>query len=366
MTWHREPLPSSSPICASAPRQGRSGLGLEAQRETVRQFVASRGGRIIAPEYVEVETGKRNDRPELVKALKRCRATGATLVVAKLDRLSRNAAFLMTLRDSGVQFVAADLPEANTMTVGVMAVVAQHEREAISARTKAALAAAKRRGVKLGGPRPGAPSIRRYQKLGVAAAQAKAAERLTGRCRRSPGTGRRGSVAQRHGAAAQRGGREDRAGRSGRQRPCGGRSCESDGRSATRQSERRGRFWLPCQRRPASCAPRATACRRRPARMTTGARRARGRVSSLLVRAGSPDSQAGTGAQRASPTPGRGAAMRRAIHSNLRLPRGGAFKTSGNLSLTIDTRVALRPGGTANGRGRYSSSAYSLAGYGSP
>ena len=111
----------------STAKQGRSGLGLEAQHEAVQQFVTGRGGKIIAPEFVEVETGKRNDRPELEKALKRCRLTGATLVVAKLDRLSRNAAFLMTLRDSGVDFVAADLPEANTMTVGVMAVVAQHE-----------------------------------------------------------------------------------------------------------------------------------------------------------------------------------------------------------------------------------------------
>jgi DNA invertase Pin-like site-specific DNA recombinase len=162
----------------STARQGRSGLGLEAQRHSVNQFVASRGGRIIAPEFVEVESGKRDDRPELEKALKRCRATGATLVVAKLDRLSGNAAFLMTLRDSGVQFVAADLPEANTMTVGVMAVVAQHEREAISARTKAALAAAKRRGVKLGGVRAGSPNIRRYQKQAVAANVARADERL--------------------------------------------------------------------------------------------------------------------------------------------------------------------------------------------
>src|SRR5215472_3491493 len=108
-------------IRVSTARQGRSGLGLEAQREAVRQFVAMRGGKIIVPEFVEVESGKRNDRPELDKALKRCRVTGATLVVAKLDRLSRNAAFLMNLRDSGVEFVAADLPDANTMTVGVMA-----------------------------------------------------------------------------------------------------------------------------------------------------------------------------------------------------------------------------------------------------
>ncbi len=154
----------------STAKQGRSGLGLEAQHEAVQQFVIGRGGKIIAPEFVEVETGKRNDRPELEKALKRCRLTGATLVVAKLDRLSRNAAFLMTLRDSGVDFVAADLPEANTMTVGVMAVVAQHEREAISQRTKAALAAAKARGRILGGFREGAPNIGRYQGKGVQAA----------------------------------------------------------------------------------------------------------------------------------------------------------------------------------------------------
>jgi DNA invertase Pin-like site-specific DNA recombinase len=158
----------------STARQGRSGLGLEAQREAVRQFVSSRGGKIIAPEFVEVESGKHDGRPELGKALKRCRVTRATLVVAKLDRLSRNAAFLMTLRDSGVEFVAADLPEANTMTVGVMAVVAQHEREAISQRTKAALAAAKARGTVLGGKRKGAANIAKHQRKGVAAAREKA------------------------------------------------------------------------------------------------------------------------------------------------------------------------------------------------
>jgi DNA invertase Pin-like site-specific DNA recombinase len=132
------------------------------------------GGEIIAPEFIEVESGKRNDRPELEKALKRCHLTGATLVVAKLDRLSRNAAFLFTLRDSGVAFVAADLPDANTMTVGIMAVVAQHERETISARTKAALKAAKARGTKLGGHRPGAPNIGMYQALGAEAARQRA------------------------------------------------------------------------------------------------------------------------------------------------------------------------------------------------
>ena len=136
----------------STVRQGRSGLGLEAQREAVRAFVASRNGKIIAPEFVETESGKRNDRPKLQAALARCKATGATLVVAKLDRLSRNAAFLLTLRDSGVPFIAADMPEANTLTIGILAVVAQAEREAISARTKAALAAAKARGIRLGNP----------------------------------------------------------------------------------------------------------------------------------------------------------------------------------------------------------------------
>ena len=96
----------------STARQGKSGLGLDAQREAVRQFVTSRAGRIIAPEFVEVESGKRDDRPELVKALKRCRLTSATLVVAKLDRLSRNAAFLMTLRDScGVKATQAKAHE---------------------------------------------------------------------------------------------------------------------------------------------------------------------------------------------------------------------------------------------------------------
>jgi DNA invertase Pin-like site-specific DNA recombinase len=142
----------------STQRQGRSGLGLEAQREAVQRFVADRAGKTIA-EFVEVDSGKRNDRPQLDKAIRQCRLTGATLVVAKLDRLSRNAAFLLTLRDSGVSFIAADLPEANTMTVGVMAVVAQHEAEAISKRTKEALEAARNRGKVLGGVRVNAPDI---------------------------------------------------------------------------------------------------------------------------------------------------------------------------------------------------------------
>jgi DNA invertase Pin-like site-specific DNA recombinase len=158
----------------STVRQGRHGLGIEAQRTAVSQFVTSQYGELLGPEFVEVESGKRDSRPELQKALRSCQVTGATLVVAKLDRLSRNAAFLMTLRDSGIQFVAVDLPAATTVTVGIMAVVAQYEREAISSRTRAALAAAKARGTKLGGWRPNTPNIADYCGAGIAALRAKA------------------------------------------------------------------------------------------------------------------------------------------------------------------------------------------------
>ena len=133
----------------STARQGRSGLGLDAQRQAVANYLNG-GTRSLLREFVEVESGKLNTRPELEQALHLCKVTGATLVIAKLDRLSRNAAFLLTLRDSGVQFVAADMPDANALTVGILALIAQHEREAISRRTREALAAAKRRGIKLG------------------------------------------------------------------------------------------------------------------------------------------------------------------------------------------------------------------------
>jgi len=102
--------------------------------------------------FVEIESGKLNARSELTKALHLAKVTGATLLIAKLDRLSRNAAFLLALRDSGVKFVAADMPDANDLTVGIMALVAEQESEAISKRTKEALAAAKARGVRLGNP----------------------------------------------------------------------------------------------------------------------------------------------------------------------------------------------------------------------
>lgn len=160
----------------STDRQGRSGLGLDTQQEDVSRYVAQAGGTILA-KYKEVESGKTNDRPELAKALKQCRLTGAVLLVAKLDRLSRNAAFLMTLQDSETEFVAADMPGANRLTVGIMALVAQQEREAISQRTKAALTAAKARGTKLGGRRQGAADIAQYQRQGVATARQAAMEK---------------------------------------------------------------------------------------------------------------------------------------------------------------------------------------------
>lgn len=139
--------------------QGRSGLGLEAQRAAVAQFCGGRGCDVVA-EFVEIESGKRNDRPELAKALHMAKVTGATLVVAKLDRLSRNVAFLAALQDSGARFVAADMPEANELTIHIMAAVAQAERKAISRRTKEALAAAKARGVKLGNPNGASALVR--------------------------------------------------------------------------------------------------------------------------------------------------------------------------------------------------------------
>lgn len=135
----------------STGKQARSGLGIEAQRTAVRSYLNG-GDNELLDEYVEVESGKRDDRPKLRKALKHCKVTGATLIIAKLDRLSRNARFLLELQDSRVKFICADMPEANEMTIQIMAVMAQQERKMISQRTKAALAAAKERGVKLGNP----------------------------------------------------------------------------------------------------------------------------------------------------------------------------------------------------------------------
>ncbi|MDB5597259.1 MAG: Resolvase domain protein [Hyphomicrobiales bacterium] len=142
----------------STERQGKSGLGLDAQRKAVSDFLNG-GSWTIAAEYTEVESGKNDDRPELARAIQACRLYSAKLVIAKLDGLSRDAHFLIGLQKAGVQFVAADMPEANEMIVGIMAVVAQAERKMISAPTKAALAAAKARGQKLGGVRPNSPVL---------------------------------------------------------------------------------------------------------------------------------------------------------------------------------------------------------------
>lgn len=136
----------------STKEQGRSGLGLEAQREAVASFLAGHDSK-LASEFIEVESGKRADRPKLAEALAMCRALGARLVVAKIDRLARNVHFVSGLMESGVDFVAADMPSVNRMTIHILAAVAEEEARAISKRTKDALAQAKARGTKLGGTR---------------------------------------------------------------------------------------------------------------------------------------------------------------------------------------------------------------------
>lgn len=133
----------------STTRQGVSGLGLEAQRDAVTRYIEQSGG-ILVDEVVEVESGKLNDRPGLAEALARCRRTAACLVIARLDRLARNVAFVSSLMDAGTEFVAVDAPYANRLMLHILAAFSEHERELVSARTKAALAAAKARGVRLG------------------------------------------------------------------------------------------------------------------------------------------------------------------------------------------------------------------------
>jgi DNA invertase Pin-like site-specific DNA recombinase len=159
----------------STERQGRSGLGLEAQRKAVTDYLNG-GHWSLLQEVVEVESGGKDNRPKLAEAMALCRLHGATLVIAKLDRLSRDAVFLLSLQKAGIRFVAADMPEANEMVVGIMAVVAQAERKMISQRTKAALQAAKVRGQKLGGFR-GVKITDEARKAGRAAATAKAKAR---------------------------------------------------------------------------------------------------------------------------------------------------------------------------------------------
>jgi len=138
----------------STRKQGASGLGLEGQQHDVHTFKARNDGQIIA-EYTETESGKRADRPELAKAIAHAKRSQAKLVIAKLDRLSRNVAFTAALQDAGCEFVCCDNPTANELTINILAAVAQDELKRISDRTTKALAAAKRRGVLLGSARPG-------------------------------------------------------------------------------------------------------------------------------------------------------------------------------------------------------------------
>ena len=138
----------------STARQGRSGLGLEAQQKAVADYLST-GQLNLIEEFVEIESGTNSKRPKLLEAIELCQASSSRLLVAKLDRLARDAAFLMSLKDAGIDFVCADMPEANRLTIGIMALVAEQEREAISKRTKEALAAAKARGVQLGAYRDG-------------------------------------------------------------------------------------------------------------------------------------------------------------------------------------------------------------------
>ena len=136
----------------STVKQGQSGLGLEAQQAAVADYLKSNTGELVT-EYTEIQSGKKDNRPELEAALRQCRLTGATLLIAKLDRLSRNRSFLMSVQDSSVKVVALDMPDANDLTWGFMACIADYESKLISERTKAALKAAKARGVVLGNPR---------------------------------------------------------------------------------------------------------------------------------------------------------------------------------------------------------------------
>ena len=161
----------------STKRQGVSGLGLEAQQQAVRELVAREGIELLTA-FTEVESGTRKaERPQLQAAIALCREVSAVLLIAKLDRLARNLHFLTGLMEAGVQFKACDLPEADSFTVHILAAVAQREAEMISERTKAALASAKARGVKLGSPKGFAPGA---QEAGPVARQRQAKEAYAG------------------------------------------------------------------------------------------------------------------------------------------------------------------------------------------
>jgi DNA invertase Pin-like site-specific DNA recombinase len=154
----------------STKQQGQSGLGLEAQRTQVMGFIGTQAQ--LVKEFIEVESGKRDSRPRLTEALAYARQNKARLVIAKLDRLSRNAGFIFALKDSGVDFVCADMPDANTLTIGIFATLGQHERELIGERTRKALAVKKQQGFTLGSPQNLTPQA---QRKGVEAIKRKAA-----------------------------------------------------------------------------------------------------------------------------------------------------------------------------------------------
>lgn len=167
---HRSAPPSGPAFVAylrvSTKRQGDSGLGLDAQRAAIAAHVAREQGRVLA-EYTEVESGRRTDRPKLAEALAHARADRVTLVIARLDRLARNVAFLSALMEVNAPFIALDVPSADRLTLHVLAAVAESEARAISTRTRAALQAAKQRGVKLGTP----ANLNRADRLRGAAVQ---------------------------------------------------------------------------------------------------------------------------------------------------------------------------------------------------
>ena len=162
MTGHRGKF--FSYLRVSTDRQGERGYGLDAQRKAIADYLNGGSWELLG-EYVEVESGKRNDRPQLEAALAACRRHKAKLVIAKLDRLSRNLAFIATLMERKVDFVCCDMPEANRLTIHIIAAMAEHERNMISDRTKRGLAAAKARGVKLGGPK--LPQARKAAQMAI-------------------------------------------------------------------------------------------------------------------------------------------------------------------------------------------------------
>lgn len=166
-------------VRVSTQKQGLSGLGLEAQRASVQAYAAA-GGHTIVAEYVEVESGRRDDRPQLAAALTACRLHRATLVIAKLDRLARSVAVISKLMQADVPLQCVDMPHANRLTLHLMAAMAEHEATAISERTKVALAAAKARGVRLGNPNGAAallPGCKEAAAASAAARRAAAADR---------------------------------------------------------------------------------------------------------------------------------------------------------------------------------------------